>query len=452
MSERKSRREIDKAIRHLMDYTGPNDEWASRLDSLMDQFLTAVADSLDLHLDEVSGYFMEGPFGHMVIGFLFEEYASVQWDKDEESLIDAYLKHRGWREGAAGRRYLQALGASELQFWEITAVKPGAYVELRAYGTSGQSRRVKERAASQYLNQWDGLVARVLPTGSGYAFSGAMLPFRPEVARRLHAVLEGLPDTARQMLQELVDQGELDTLPADMDTLGDDMAAAELPQIAFRLWAVDTYVTDNRPSPELRNMNDEPIEPTQLRFALRAEHAIVVKALDSSPVLERDADGSGWAWFPKPYADIALEERVSIQGHIALTDTALTLDTNSVARAERGRDMLSSLLGDSVGTPLTVHENLQRMVEDVEPIALTSDVPAEVQEAMAAQLTTHYRRTLDEAIPMLNGKTPRQCAADPALRNDVIGWLKSMENTDQRSPGPSYDFTWMWDELKLERG
>lgn len=40
MSERKARREIDKAIRHLMDYTGPNDEWATRLDSLMDQFLT----------------------------------------------------------------------------------------------------------------------------------------------------------------------------------------------------------------------------------------------------------------------------------------------------------------------------------------------------------------------------------------------------------------------------
>ncbi len=27
MSERKAWREIDKAIRHLMDYTGPNGEW-----------------------------------------------------------------------------------------------------------------------------------------------------------------------------------------------------------------------------------------------------------------------------------------------------------------------------------------------------------------------------------------------------------------------------------------
>jgi len=451
MSERKARREIDKAIRHLMDYTGPDDEWATRLDTLMDQFLTPVADALELDLDAVSDYFLDGPFGHMVFGFLFEEYATVQWDKDDVSLIDAYLKHRGWREGPAGRRYLHALGASELQYWEITAVKPGAWVELRPYGTRGPSKRVKEVAASDYLHQWDGLVARVLPTGSGYTFSGAMLPFRPEVAGRLHAVLDGLPDNARQLLQELVDRGELDALPADVETLGATMAATELPQIAFRLWAVDTYVTDNRPSPELRNMDDEPIEPTQLRFPLRADSARVAEALNASAVLQQEPTEGRWVWFPKPYANIALEERVSIQGHIALTETALTLETNSVARAERGRHLLSSLLGDSVGTPLTVHENLARMVEEVEPMPLTSDVPADVQAALAAQLTTHYRQTLDEAIPMLNGKTPRECAADPALKADVIGWLKTLENTGERASQLKYDFSWMWDELHLER-
>ena len=82
--------------------------------------------------------------------------------------------------------------------------------------------------------------------------------------------------------------------------------------------------------------------------------------------------------------------------------------------------MVAPLLGDSVGTPLTVHQNLERMAEDAEPVSLTSDVPLEIQQAVAAQLTTHYRQTLDEAIPMLNGKTPRECAADPALRAAVL--------------------------------
>ena len=36
MSDRKNRREMDKAIRHLIEYEGPNNEWASRLDELED--------------------------------------------------------------------------------------------------------------------------------------------------------------------------------------------------------------------------------------------------------------------------------------------------------------------------------------------------------------------------------------------------------------------------------
>ncbi|MEH6593713.1 MAG: hypothetical protein V7746_25825 [Halioglobus sp.] len=450
MSERKNRREIDKAIRHLIDYEGPNNEWAGRLDQLEDEFLAPVADKLDLGLDEVSDFFFDGYFEHMAFGFVFEEYATAVWDNEKTSLVDTYLKHRGWREGSAGRRYLQALGDSELKFWEITAVKSGAYVDIRTYGTKEKSIRVNEKLATESLVQWDGLAARVLPTGSGNSFSGALLPFTPELAERVQAVLAGVPDNTRQMMQELVDSGQIDALPDDMEALALETLDDELPRITFLFWAVDTYVRANGPPPELRNMDDEPIELTQLRFPLQGEHSMVVKALDSSPVLERDTDDGLWAWFPKPYEDISPEERVSILGHIELKDTSLQLDTNSVARVERGGKMLASLLGSLVGSPLTVHENPQLFSED-EPIEFGTELPPELQEAMDVHLTAHYRQCLDDAIPMLNGKTPRECAADPALRNDVIGWLKYMENSDKRSPQPSYDFTWMWKELNLKR-
>jgi hypothetical protein len=451
MSERKNRREMDKAIRHLIEYEGPNDEWASRLDELEDEFLAPVADKLDLSLDEASDYFFDGYFGHMAFGFVFEEYATVRWDNDERTLIDAYLKHRSWREGSAGRRYLQALGESELKFWEITAVKPGAYVDIREYGSKEKSIRVKEKAATESLHQWEGLAARVLPMGNGKIFSGALLPFSPEVAARVHSVLSAVPDNTHQMMQELVDSGEIDALPDNMDTLTLETLYAELPRITFQFWAVDTYLRANRPPPELRNMDDDPIELTQLRFPLLGERSMVVRALDSSPVLERETDDGCWAWFPKPFEEIAPEERVSILGHIELKNTSLQLDTNSVARVERGGKLLSSLLGDLVGSPLTVHENLELFSEDDEPIEFGAELPPELQEAMDAHLTTHYRQSLDDSIPMLNGKTPRECAADPTLKNDVIGWLKYMENSDKRSPQPSYDFAWMWEELNLKR-
>ncbi len=91
------------------------------------------------------------------------------------------------------------------------------------------------------------------------------------------------------------------------------------------------------------------------------------------------------------------------------------------------------------------------MEDSPETVELLSEIPPDLEEAITAQLTSHYRKTLDEAIPMLNGLSPRQCAADPALHDEVINWLKQLENSDGRSPGATYDFGWMWDELKLER-
>lgn len=145
MSERKPRREIDKAIKHLMDYTGPNHEWAGRWDQVQDELLGPLAEKLEVSVDELEAFFYSGPYSHMVIGFGFEEYATAIWDNEQHNLIEAYLAHRGWREGSAGRRYLRALGESELGFWEITAIKPGAYAEIRPYGTQDESIRVKEK-------------------------------------------------------------------------------------------------------------------------------------------------------------------------------------------------------------------------------------------------------------------------------------------------------------------
>ncbi|WP_035529125.1 hypothetical protein [Haliea salexigens] len=451
MSGRKSRREIDKAIKHLMAYTGPHDEWAGRWDQVQEDLLGPLAEKLDVSFEALEDFFYAGPYSHMVIGFSFEEYATVLWDNEPHNLIEAYLAHRGWREGPAGRRYLQALGASELRFWEVTAVKPGAYADIRPYGTRDEPIRVKERAATESLHQWDGLVARVLYTGATPTFSGAMLPLPPGLAARIQGVLSAIPAETRQLMQQLVEQGEIERLPDDLDDIIRHAQESELAGVAFLIWAMDVYLQTTGPSPNLRNMDDEPIAPTSVRFPLQGSRKAVLRALDASPVLHREAEAPSWTWFPEPYQDIDVGERVSVLGHIALDDNALELDTNSTVRAERGTALLAALLGDLVGSPLTVHENMALMEDCGDMPMPAADIPAEVQAAITAQLTNHYRKTLDEPIPMLEGLSPRQCAADPTLHNEVISWLKHLENTSDRGPDASYDFSWIWDELNLER-
>lgn len=52
---------------------------------------------------------------------------------------------------------------------------------------------------------------------------------------------------------------------------------------------------------------------------------------------------------------------------------------------------------------------------------------------------------------MLDGNTPRSCAADPAKHDKVIAWMKFLENSDSKSPNPSHEFEWMWRELGLQK-
>ena len=108
-----------------------------------------------------------------------------------------------------------------------------------------------------------------------------------------------------------------------------------------------------------------------------------------------------------------------------------------------------------VGRPLTSHQTLEKMLDerpDAPP--MQSELPAEVAEqAIHSFLDNHYRQTLDEPLPILDGKTPRQAARTKKGRAQVISWLKKLENSEGRratSQGQQpYDLQWMWQEMKI---
>ncbi len=56
-------------------------------------------------------------------------------------------------------------------------------------------------------------------------------------------------------------------------------------------------------------------------------------------------------------------------------------------------------------------------------------------------------------IPALGDRTPRQARRTKAGRQQLIEWLKYLENGETRRAAQKdekpYDFTWMWQELGL---
>ena len=62
----------------------------------------------------------------------------------------------------------------------------------------------------------------------------------------------------------------------------------------------------------------------------------------------------------------------------------------------------------------------------------------------------HYRALLDQPVPMLGNVSPRTAAKTNKGREDLVGWLKLIENSVAREHEPSmsgYDVRWMWEEL-----
>jgi hypothetical protein len=79
------------------------------------------------------------------------------------------------------------------------------------------------------------------------------------------------------------------------------------------------------------------------------------------------------------------------------------------------------------------------------------DIPlAEMQRIVGEMMDRQYRQVLDEPVPALGNKSPRQTAKTKAGRIKVAEWLKYIENMTAKSGNEQmaeYSFAWMWDEL-----
>ncbi|MGK7862627.1 hypothetical protein ACFHNC_09235, partial [Falsiroseomonas sp. E2-1-a4] len=97
----------------------------------------------------------------------------------------------------------------------------------------------------------------------------------------------------------------------------------------------------------------------------------------------------------------------------------------------------------------------QMLAENRGQPRLPSGIPPEVErEVISKALDDHYRRVLDEPIPALGNRTPRAVVKTAKGRDNVVAWLKLLENGGARQdaidPMGAYDFGWMWRELGLD--
>jgi hypothetical protein len=225
-----------------------------------------------------------------------------------------------------------------------------------------------------------------------------------------------------------------------------------------------------RDRPQMVNAEGDPIAVTLLHFPLRSGVTAgkVRQALATVPSLRQENAGF-WNWLEKPGEKqqtapcrpagqsfiTTMGDGSLVLGTLSLKGRRLTLEANSVARAERGRALLEPVLAGLVGPPLVEHTDLDRILDEERPPPAPSGLSPDQERALVHQmLHGHYRRVLDEPIPALGGKSPRAMAKTPRGREKVATWLKTLENHAAHRPSGdpigSYDISWMWRELGVE--
>ena len=459
--------ETDKAIRNLMNWAR-RPEWAEEQTAVFDAHLDPVCDRIDLVQAELIQELEAHGYGGMLFGVMFEDFISQRLP-DGRNLIDDYLQRRGWRDSVPARRYLQQLRDSTLTLYEVVDVSPGRHCDLRDLVRGGATRRVHEHLGTRNLVRWDHIAARVLTMNGKLVFSGGILPYPREAAQKLRKVLADSRKRFDKRLAREADRKTVERLTASEDL--DERFLREACPAFTSLWIMDTLQHLQQPPPDLINRDGEALVFCETRFPFLPDHLEeIARRLDAESEWERDhADGHTWSWLAKPDAaagkprrGLALDSlhngQQPLGGTLELMPGVVRLTTNSMERAQRGQTVLETLLEGLIGPALSSLQTPEQMLDEhrTHRQEAADDIdPAIKAEIIQHTLDQHYRQVLDEPVPALGDKTPRQCVRSKRGREQVIEWLKLLENNElRRAAGqgqPPYDSRWMWEELKLER-
>jgi hypothetical protein len=323
--------------------------------------------------------------------------------EDDSRIIHHFLEQANLTPGE--RSYLSAMRGSSMRLYEVTDTVPGSSMTLRDL-VEGTVVQVNERTGSRTIARHTCLAARVIARGC----SGG-----PEI----EMALLHIPDLLRESVLAEVKQRRDDFFDDNPGGSVDDFYKG-LPPVFHDAWVTSIF----EPAvPELRNADGEVMIVTRVSFHVDDVGALA-RVLDAAePDGVTKSDVGAWAWSGTNAAG-----SLTSLGTMKLEGETLALEANSVERGMRGRALVERLAGSAIRHRATTHEDLRRrVVEGVTAQVLGRKDPddavresrgggpsPDVAEALVAE---HYARRawIDEPVPALDGRTPRDASKLPTL-------------------------------------
>lgn len=442
------------------------DEWRSRVDDVMAEHFTPAMQAFGLEFEEIDDA-LGGGWAQTLWGCAFEDFLTRRFGPEKENPVEAYLRRRGWKERLTTHADMSALQGSVMSLYEASEILPGQSFRARDLIRGGEPVLVAERTATQTLRPWDRIAARVVRQGDRSTIAGGVLAFTLKGSEQLFA---GLRATAPPRSRA----GARKTNGPLKGWTGSEEDLRRAAPLFSSTWLSDVLPRVLNPQPpKLFNSESDEVVFHTLRFpfAPKAMPGTIASRLEKLGELRQETP-TFWNWLgPTPpkrpevedrkavFWNVTLDDGSVVLGNIELLESAVVLSVSSAARAERGRAMLSSALTGLVAAPLTEIQTVEQM-KAAKPRhnapAPQPPIPPEVQtELVHDMLDRQYRSLLNEPVPMLGDISPRAAARSARGRTNLAVWLKHLENHSSQVPDPNdpmatYDFTWLWRELKIE--
>lgn len=349
------------------------------------------------------------------------------WPRERLGL--AFLHERGDRLDPFERRFLEEVCAQPFGFHQILQVEPQRSLLLRDLLT-GEERRVCEKLATTVASRGAILFTRVVSLDGVSIMTGAGLHLIPPIfAPRL-----------LDLRDALLPRGEA-AKPGALLAL-DGVLRGSYFEIVEQI--------ENPPPIELRNTDGDPLELIQLRYALRCAPEQAFEALKGLALDHSDEDllsdakivagrlgEVSFPWIKRGNKQNKSWDN-TILGHIEIGQGRLRVDVNSRPRAKRIRREIERRIGgeaifeaesaQSSEALLAVAEGKpkkERAKQRAERERFEAD-PAvrELTERMGRQ---HWESWVDQRLPVLGGRTPREAVRDPRGRERLDALLLEFE-------------------------
>jgi len=373
--------------------------------------------------------------GEVTLGFFLEWFIHDFPLKNGLTIIEEYYEEKKEKLSEEERSLLKYEMASYLSLYEVTSVTPEVGLRLKDLFTN-EEMDIVEVKGSLTMVKWDVIFARVIRMGSVNKLSG-MITLIPR--RNKEEIISSIQKTWKKVKEETGKSDWPNFMKSNAQLIHhliEDQFSVE----AVFLTEEHHRIISSKAVYDVKNFDS-------IRYRLSKEFDFITDTEDGEKIrftwLKRGRS-KDWEEGKLVEGSVILrsemirgegELRWTSLGNVDLTPKRLDLWCLSKERLDRGKRRLHEILGEDIQHRVDTYEDMVKkaMERSVKPSLTERDeIPEELHPLFSNVIAELVMKWVDEKIPALDGKTPKEAVKTPEGRAKVEELLKDWENMEER--------------------